>query len=429
MMNRFVIAGLAVAWALTMVLWQPTEAAPTFSRKYKTSCSTCHYAFPKLNAFGRAFEANGYRYPGGDLNYAKEEPVSLGSEAQKRAFPKDAIWPADIAGTSPLSFHMINRLHFNENDPKVSFEFPHELEFLALGTVGETFSYFAELELEHASELGYGLFIQYDYRPQFHIRLGTVDPTPIPNGLRLTPAHYNHGNIRTVSSGKSGGNPRWRFRDDQSGISIWGRVNGPKDRGGIRYALGVVNGQNDDENDDINTPKDFFFNASYKITGLGEIGGAESGASEASAFWLDNSVRIGGYTYVGKSEYAGGPGGTTFDNRFYVLGANWDIWYSSLNLFGTYLYQKDKDVDGLKKQVITKAWFTEGDVVLLPWLIGVGRYEWTKVGANATADKTLIPGLAFMARANVRITLQGVIPVNKRNTRNWEYVVQFNLGI
>jgi thiol-disulfide isomerase/thioredoxin len=38
---------------------------PAFSRKYKTSCSTCHYAAPMLNGFGKAFKNNGYRYPAG----------------------------------------------------------------------------------------------------------------------------------------------------------------------------------------------------------------------------------------------------------------------------------------------------------------------------------------------------------------------------
>lgn len=416
-LRAFLLAAVAV-----LTVWDRSEAVPTFTRKYRTSCSTCHYAFPKLNAFGRAFQANGYRYPAGtDRDVTKEEPASLGSEGQKRAFP-DAIWPADIAGASPLSFHVINRMNLNENDPKASFEFPHELEFLALGTIGETFSYHTELELEHASELAYGLFLQYDYRPQFHIQAGIIDPMPIPNGLRLTATHYNFGNIRAVSSGKSGGNPRWRFRDEQSGISIWGRTNGPKGRGGFRYALGLVNGQNNDDNDDINTPKDFFINASYKIGGLGEIGGTEGAESAASAFWLDNSVRVGGYAYAGKSQY------DKFEDRFYLLGGIWDIWYSRLNLFGTYLYQKDKNVDGAGKQVITKAWFAEGDVVLYPWLIGIGRYEWTRVGAGVEASKTFIPGIAVMARANIKFTLQGELPLNDRDKRNWKYVVQIDGG-
>src|SRR5450759_4014067 len=65
---------------------QETQAIPSFARKYKTSCSTCHYAFPKLNGFGKAFKNNGYRYPAGqDLEMTKEEPVSLGADAIKKS--------------------------------------------------------------------------------------------------------------------------------------------------------------------------------------------------------------------------------------------------------------------------------------------------------------------------------------------------------
>src|SRR5579872_4013921 len=74
---------------------------PAFARKYKTSCATCHVGFPKLNAFGEAFRRNGYQFPGhSDAEFVKEEPVSLGSEGNKAAFP-ESIWPGTIPATSP----------------------------------------------------------------------------------------------------------------------------------------------------------------------------------------------------------------------------------------------------------------------------------------------------------------------------------------
>src|SRR3990172_13445353 len=91
---------------------QETQAIPTVARKYKTSCTTCHYAYPKLNAFGKAFKNNGYRYPNGqDPEMTKEEPVSMGSEGYKKVFP-NAIWPSDIAGTTPLSFRALGRVYY-----------------------------------------------------------------------------------------------------------------------------------------------------------------------------------------------------------------------------------------------------------------------------------------------------------------------------
>lgn len=42
----------------------PGEALPLFARKYKLPCTSCHIAFPRLNAFGRQFRQNGYRMAG-----------------------------------------------------------------------------------------------------------------------------------------------------------------------------------------------------------------------------------------------------------------------------------------------------------------------------------------------------------------------------
>ena len=39
---------------------------PAFARKYRTGCTTCHTAAPKLNVLGEAFRLNGYRFPEND---------------------------------------------------------------------------------------------------------------------------------------------------------------------------------------------------------------------------------------------------------------------------------------------------------------------------------------------------------------------------
>ena len=104
------VGAVLIAIPLVSILISVAGAVPIFSRKYQTSCSTCHYAFPQLNAFGKAFLNNGWRYPGGDANFRKEEPVSLGSEAYKQVWP-NAIWPSDIPGAAPL----MARLNENPN--------------------------------------------------------------------------------------------------------------------------------------------------------------------------------------------------------------------------------------------------------------------------------------------------------------------------
>ena len=54
-----ITAGVVSVLLVLVSLPTPAEAIPAFSRKYATSCATCHVAFPKLNAFGKAFRNNG----------------------------------------------------------------------------------------------------------------------------------------------------------------------------------------------------------------------------------------------------------------------------------------------------------------------------------------------------------------------------------
>jgi hypothetical protein len=58
----------------------PGHALPLFARKYNLQCTTCHFAFPRLNKFGMDFRQRGYRMPGdkGESPWeAKEFPISL----------------------------------------------------------------------------------------------------------------------------------------------------------------------------------------------------------------------------------------------------------------------------------------------------------------------------------------------------------------
>src|SRR3972149_692636 len=123
-----VLKGAGFVLVLAALSASTASAIPPFARKYKTSCATCHAAYPKLNYFGKAFRNNGYRYPAGaDAEMTKETPVSLGAEGYKKMWPQ-ALWPADIAGTVPVGVRGILRVNEFESDAsKSSFEVPHEI--------------------------------------------------------------------------------------------------------------------------------------------------------------------------------------------------------------------------------------------------------------------------------------------------------------
>src|SRR5512143_519767 len=85
----------AVAVVVLLGFARKADAIPAFARKYGTSCQTCHVVYPKLTPFGEAFRRNGYRFPGVDSDYVKQETVPLGQDAQKKAFP-NTVWPGWI---------------------------------------------------------------------------------------------------------------------------------------------------------------------------------------------------------------------------------------------------------------------------------------------------------------------------------------------
>ncbi len=443
------------------------NAVPPFARKYQTSCATCHAAYPKLNYFGKAFKNNGYRYPAGtDEQMTKEKPVSLGAEGYKRMWPK-ALWPADIAGSLPVGIRAILRANEFESDARNrSFEFPHEVEVLAAGTIGETFSYFGEVELENEdneTELEMPFALQYDPRPGLHVRVGEVLPHPIPDGLRLTASHYNPYDVRTTPSSltlrvtnpnnPSGpqlsiravtGEDRWRLRDGQAGAEVWGARNGPAGNGGLTWTAGIANGQG---RNDANGDKDIFARVAYKFGGYGELGGGEP--PNRTEFWRDDSFKVGLLLYRGTStnNYSGStlaldsskPGGVAtvtaekeVNNDFDLVGAEFDWFFRDLNVYGMYVRQSDDDPRGTGESIDTDAWFVEGDWTVYPWLIGVLRYGQTRQDFARSADPAtqefLVPAVVFMARANVKFTAEAQIRLDDAGKGNDTYVLAIDFA-
>lgn len=415
MKHRFFL--FLVGLFVTVLFTEQSAAIPAFSRKYKTSCSTCHYAFPMLNAFGKAFRNNGYRYPGVDADYIKEEPVSLGSEGQKRAWP-NAIWPADMPGTSPFSVRAISRINYEAlSAVKWNLELPHEAEVLYAGTIGENFSFFGEVELENEdgeTEIAFPLFLQYDHSPRFHVTAGMVSADPTPTHSRLTRNHYNVASLRTRNG--------FRLRDDHFGLEVWGAMNGPNSRGGFMYRAGVVNGQGGLS--DVNKDKDFYGRATYKIGGLGVTGGAEAGASETTDFFIDNSLALGAFGYIGTASGAGE------DEDFRIFGGDVDFWYDRFILNGMVMLM-NSEIPGTSDRK-SMAYYAQGQYVLYPWLIGVVRYEWEDRNTDDDAVKpinSIVPGVTLMARADVKLVFELKKPLDDANDKRDTFTVQIEFGI
>ncbi len=138
-----VTAGAASPW-----LNRSFHEIPAFARKYRTSCSTCHTAAPKLNVLGEAFRLNGYRFPENDALLRRDDPVPLGSDEWKDLWPR-AIWPGEIPGNVPIALRIINDVQLTRAagaDATSSFRFPNEVYVLAGSTLGDNVAAFLETE-------------------------------------------------------------------------------------------------------------------------------------------------------------------------------------------------------------------------------------------------------------------------------------------
>jgi len=62
-LNVGFIFGVSFLQFFIFGLQDKANATSQWARKYKTSCSTCHNAFPRLNYYGERFMLNGYQDP------------------------------------------------------------------------------------------------------------------------------------------------------------------------------------------------------------------------------------------------------------------------------------------------------------------------------------------------------------------------------
>ncbi len=410
------LTGTLITLAILCIAAPDAMAIPAFARKYKTSCVTCHYGFPKLNGFGKAFRNNGYRWPGGDENARKEEPVSLGSEGYKKMWPK-AVWPSDMPAYFPISLHVVGRTNYTaQSDVKWEFETPHEVELLYGGTLGEHFSFFGEVELENEggeTEIGFPVALQYDHNPALHIRMGAVGGDFADSGARFTRNHYNVASLRTRNG--------WRSRDDHYGFEVWGAHNGASDRGGFTYKFGVVNGGGLSDN---NNAKDFYGRATFKVGGLGEAGG-KGEESAASDPLRDDSITMGGFFYKGTASKEGAE-----DEDFTVYGADAEFWYKNLVASGV-LMQMKSEIPGTSDRT-SRAFYLQGSYAIYPWLFGLVRYEWRDSDTASDAVKpvtSVIPALTMLARANIKFILELQKFLDDANKDNTTFVAQMQFGL
>ena len=408
------VFGVAAFVIVLIAFSRPAQAIPAFARRYETACTTCHVLPPKLNAFGMAFKNNGYQMPGDDEKFVKQPDVPLGAPGWKKLWPKGGVWPGAISDRVPLAGALELVTDVAPKEPvKVDFAFPEELELLTGGTLGTSFSFFGDLAFEFAdgeTEVGLErahLNIQPYSTHLFNLKIGRIETGATPFSrfsYKLTDQDFITSDFRAVDGG-------FRFRARQQGFELWGARNGPGS-GGFQYSVGLNNGSGD--SNDNNSQKDWYGSASYKFGGMGVTGPVgRLDTLQATENYIDNSAEVGVFGYV--SRLGATPASEIRANR---TGFKVNAYVSRLNLFGAYVRGRDLVLarGPGKPHIATNAWFLEGDTVILPWVVGIVRYDQGLGERDFLHVKRLIPGVSMMLRANVVLSVEAPIYFGDENS-------------
>jgi len=364
-----IILTIMLAVLILHLYKEAAEAIPVFARKYKTSCSTCHIAFPKLNPFGEVFRGNGYQIPEFDERYVKEKPVNLGAPAWKDAWP-DGIWPGELPLIPPLSLAGNFLYHYSEDsEVRHDFIFPDEVELLSAGTLDRDISFFGNVALIEDGDFGgvERFFIRFgnllNSGSAGHlasITIGQFEPAYVPasNRRRLTHTAYL---INTFEAGKN----NFHFGDQ----------------------------------------RDIYLKAGYKFGGIGLDGSGIKEGEWLHGDWKESSVYIGAFGYYGENRVVSS---LKLDDRFYRYGLNFSISYADVNLFGAVLAGNHDNPDGDFKKRDVLSYFAEADISIYPWLTGILRYGMADTDYGRREDEA-VAGLVALVRANIKLIIEGKI--------------------
>jgi hypothetical protein len=462
-MRRATKAGVAtiiltagcLLWILALT--PRASAIPAFSRKYQTSCATCHNNYPELNDFGEAFKRNGFKFPKDDDSFVKEPPVLLGAKAQKEAFP-NAIYPGEIPGTIPISFRYSGNFNYNSKQPaaiaatgfkpRTDLFAPNTLTFIAAGSFGQNISFWIDNDISTAgSGAGGGLgdgYLKFDVghyiglpSRAFNVRFGqfeldlpfsqarTIYPSaydifseiavaPAPGGTQTATANnpFNWTPQRGIEIGgyANNGNFTWSLATDDGTNSCYGLCLG----GGAVPSLSTRN------------TKDVYARVSQRFN-LERDPQSRNAVQAAGATGPRDhtSIRLGGFYYYGTNEttFSGTtPPGAVVKDPFYRAGADLRFKYRKMELFGVGMIGHDSnhiiDTTPTPTTIIAgpavkyTGGFAGGNFWIYPWMIGYMRYDFV----NSTADalnsapqsqyitrNRFSPGFQLLVRANIKL--------------------------
>ena len=420
----------AVATVCLLATALPARAIPAFARKYGTSCLTCHVIFPKLTPFGEAFRRNGYRFPGVDSDYVKQDTIALGQEANKKTFP-NSVWPGTIPASVPLSVgangqavlvpSSTSSLGRAPNSGTLSLQdLVAEGHLWAGAALDDTITLWGELtfssdgtvDVEHAQVLFNDLV-----GPKHLVNLvvGRGFPTVTPFG----PHSSYVGDLMLTNvpvTGIYGTSPNpWMLVNSYNGVELNGVA-----AGRVGYSLGLSAGATPSG---FRVPtENFYGQVSWKLGGMQLDGEGSSGPPDALHPWAETALTLYAFGYRSNSMWNAAPATsptiTVQNDVATTFGGGLRAQLQSLELnAGYYRDEHNHGTDALGN-VTAHVAFGELSYVIFPWMVPAIRVESATLapqGGASVSDLHVMPGVAFLVRPNLRVVA----------VANWEHTSGF----
>jgi len=445
---------IAIVTGVVIVVWvmlasvPKTSAIPAFSRKYQTSCTTCHNNYPELNDFGEAFKKNGFKFPKDDETFVKEPPVLLGSKAQKEAFP-GAVYPGEIPGNIPIAFRYEGNFTLNRKQPagliaqngftpRTDLFAPNTFTILAVGSFGQNFSFWVDDDISvnavnangtmgdgwlKYSDLGHGIGLP---KNALNVRFGQFEldlPFTQAKSIYLSP--YDIYSETSVAGALGTTNNTVIFGSPQRGIEFGGTPN----NGNFDWAFAVTNGSN--TMNAARSTKDIYLRISQKFNLERDPESRKAIQAAGPTGPRDHtSIRLGFYYYRGNNQQNQDaklfPNLGTIDEPFYRVGGDIRFKYRHLELFSLGMYGHDEN--HLATQVTAgppptftiagapavnfSGGFVGANYWIYPWLIGTFHYDAVNshtdfvnsaLRLNYHTRNRFSPGFQMLVRANIKV--------------------------
>ncbi|HSL17246.1 MAG TPA: hypothetical protein VLB51_05005 [Methylomirabilota bacterium] len=427
-------------------------AIPTFARRYRTSCATCHMAYPRLNSVGESFRLMGYQFPD-DERYRKQQPVEMGDEAYKRLWPK-ALWPSHLPSNSPLSIisrFMVEVDLDGTRTANTTFLLPEEIELVWAGNLGDDISFYGDIialqkdfggkDPESWVTLKAWLQFQglFGSDHAFNLRIGTVG-TQTMGLFTARDANIYSTHFYTYSA--------WFLPSpglDRAGLSEFRGNNfsiGPQtgiELNGVGrrwfYAVGLANGNLDVPAGNVpesdisfvgagrnSDNKDLYSQLAYKIGGMFWDRSREPPSdtlTTGAQFWRDDALVLSLFGYAGTADLRiVDLDGAVWEGEddFWRLGVGLqhrvkDVHWSLLYMAGS----DDNPYGSLSDQAVDNtAWHAEVLGFVYPWMILYGRYESLEMelpedvpGLDPDQDvDKVVAGAKLMVRPNISCNVE-----------------------